>query len=37
VFYKPGDTITDNSSPNQLKLQFKTDLTNYTKPHFLSL
>jgi hypothetical protein len=28
VFHKPGDTITDNSSPNQLKLPFGTDLTN---------
>jgi hypothetical protein len=28
VFHKPGDTITDSSSPNQLKLPFGTDLTN---------
>jgi hypothetical protein len=28
VFHKPGDTITDNSSPNQVKLPFGTDLTN---------
>jgi hypothetical protein len=34
VFHKPGDTITDNSSLNQLKLPFKTDLTNYNKPTF---
>jgi hypothetical protein len=34
VFHKPGDTITDNSSPNQVKLPFKTDLTNYNKTAF---
>jgi hypothetical protein len=28
VFHKPGDTITDNSSPNQVKVPFGTDLTN---------
>jgi hypothetical protein len=28
VFHKPGDTITDNSSPNQVKLPFGLDLTN---------
>jgi hypothetical protein len=28
VFHKPGDTITDNSSPNQVKLPFGMDLTN---------
>jgi hypothetical protein len=28
VFHKPGDTITANSSQNQLKLLFKADLTN---------
>jgi hypothetical protein len=28
VFHKPGDTITDNSSPNQVKLPYGTDLTN---------
>jgi hypothetical protein len=28
VFHKPGDTIADNSSPNQVKLPFSTDLTN---------
>jgi hypothetical protein len=31
VFRKLGDTITDNSSPNQLKLQFDTDLTSFNK------
>jgi hypothetical protein len=28
VFHKPGDTITDNSSPNQVKLPFGMDLIN---------
>jgi hypothetical protein len=28
VFHNPGDTITDNTSPNQVKLPFGTDLTN---------
>jgi hypothetical protein len=28
VFHKPGDTITDNSSTNQVKLPFGMDLTN---------
>jgi hypothetical protein len=28
VFHKPGDTITDNTSPNQVKLPFGMDLTN---------
>jgi hypothetical protein len=28
VFHKPGDTITDNCSPNQVKLPFGMDLTN---------
>jgi hypothetical protein len=28
VFHKPGDAITDNSSPNQVKLRFGMDLTN---------
>jgi hypothetical protein len=37
IFHKPGDTITDKSSPNQVKLPFNTDLTNYNKPIFFSL
>jgi hypothetical protein len=28
IFHKPGVAITENISPNQLKLPFGTDLTN---------
>jgi hypothetical protein len=34
AFHKLGNIITDNSSPNQVKLPFNTDLTNYNKISF---
>jgi hypothetical protein len=34
VFHKPGDTITDNSYPNQVIIPYNTDLTNFNKGTF---
>jgi hypothetical protein len=37
VFHKPGDTITNKSSPSQVIICYNTDLINYNKTTFVSL